>query len=186
MTTATQTNPNGIDVGALGALCDRVRADPREGVARFRAATHWRGGTLSETEIDGWSLGGREFRRPFTIRIDEPPAILGQDRAPNPQEYLLAAMNACMLNTFIAVCATMDVELERVTLESSGLLDLRGFLGLDPNVPAGYEALDYTFRVKGNGTEAQYRKAHEAVKATSPNFYNMANAITMRSALVAE
>ena len=45
---------------------------------------------------------------------------------------------------------------------------------------AGYDALDYTIRAKGDGTKEQFDKIHEWVRATSPNYWNMANAITMR------
>jgi len=181
--TAVQTDLNGINLGALVNLCERIRSDPDAGRARFRAMTAWRGGTLSETRIDGWSLGSEHYPKHFVIVIDEPPAILGQDRAPNPQEYLLAAMNACILNTFVAVCSTMGVTLQSVILESTGVLDLRGFLGLDSSIPAGYRTIDYTIRVKGDGSPEQFRKAHEAMKATSPNFYNMAQSIALRSTL---
>jgi hypothetical protein len=51
---------------------------------------------------------------------------------------------------------------------------------LDKNVKAGYDALDYTIRAKGDGTKEQFDKIHEWVRATSPNYWNMANAITMR------
>jgi hypothetical protein len=64
-----------------------------------------------------------------------------------------------------------------------GELDLRGFLGIDESVAPGYGAIDYEVQIDGNGTPEQYQAIHEAVKATSPNYFNMANAITMRGKL---
>jgi hypothetical protein len=42
-----------------------------------------------------------------------------------------------------------------VEVGTAGELDLRGFLGIDPTVPAGYETLRYTVRIKADGTEEQ-------------------------------
>jgi len=183
---ATTTHPNGIDTAALRETMTAIKADPRKGIARFGAKTVWKNGFLSESTIDGWSLGGERLPKQFTIQIDEPRELLGEDSSPNPQEYLMAAMNSCMLNTFVAVCSMLDVTLESLEFESHGELDLRGFLGLDSAVPAGYEQIHYTIRVKGNGTPEQYRKAHEAMIATSPNYYNINKAIQLESELIVE
>jgi hypothetical protein len=53
-------------------------------------------------------------------------------------------------------------------------------------VPQGYENLNYTVRIKGNGTKQQFAEVHEAVMATSPNFYNMSRPVALKPALVVE
>jgi hypothetical protein len=60
------------------------------------------------------------------------------------------------------------------------------FLGIDAAVPQGYENLNYTVRIKGNGTKEQFAEIHQAVMATSPNFYNMSRPVTLKPALVVE
>jgi hypothetical protein len=64
-----------------------------------------------------------------------------------------------------------------------GTLDLRGFLGLSDDIPAGYQSLDYTVRIAGDGTPEQFVAIHEAVMRTSPNYYNMAREISMNGRL---
>ncbi|HSO20813.1 MAG TPA: hypothetical protein VLT88_15220, partial [Desulfosarcina sp.] len=71
-------------------------------------------------------------------------------------------------------------------METEGELDLRGFLGLDENVIPGYDELRYKVTLKGNGTPEQYEEVHRAVVATSPNYYNMSNAIKLNTELVFE
>lgn len=185
MTTATSPI-NGIDTDAIKSLVREIKQDHGKGVADFRVATQWKHAMNSETRVTSWSLGGRSLKHLFTIDIDEPRELCGQDQHANPQEYLLGAMNACMLNTFVAVCSLQGVELESLNFESEGQLDLRGFLGIDTSVKPGYDEIRYTIRVKGNGTAEQYRKAHEAMIATSPNYFNMANGIPLRADLVIE
>lgn len=177
---------NGLDTHALKETIEAIKADPQKGQTTWGVTTTWKRGMYSETQVSGWTLGGQRQPQDFVIRIDEPPALLGGDAAPNPQEYLMAAMNACMLNTFVAACSLMGVRIESLEMECSGDIDLRGFLGIDPDVAAGYEEIQYVIRVKGDGTPRQYEKAHEAVKATSPNYFNITRQIALRSRLVVE
>jgi len=73
-----------------------------------------------------------------------------------------------------------------LAIETEGDIDLRGFLGIDPAVPNGYDTLRYTVRIKGNGTKAQFAEIHEAVMATSPNFYNLSRPVALKPSLVVE
>jgi len=187
MTTHASTgNLNGIDTELLRQTMDQVKADPAAGMARFQVSTAWRGGTRSETRVDGWELGGQWHPKQFQIQIDEPPELLGTNTAANPQEYLLAAANACMMATYVGACAMQGIELESLEIETSGELDLRGFLGLDRNVKPGYDQLEYTVRIKGSGTPEQFERVHEWVMTTSPNYWNLANPVRMAPRLVVE
>jgi hypothetical protein len=40
--------------------------------------------------------------------------------------------------------------------------------------------------IKGDGTEKQFRRIHELVLATSPNFYNVIRAIQVTPTLIIE
>jgi hypothetical protein len=86
----------------------------------------------------------------------------------------------------VAQCAIRGITLNQLEVETDGKIDLRGFLGIDPTVPPGYESLSSTVRIKGDGTEAQFAEIHEAVMATSPNVYNVANAVALKPTLVLE
>src|SRR5881275_1991298 len=94
------------------------------------------------------------------------------NRFANPQEHLLAALNACMMVGYVAQCAVRGITLESLEIQTDGDIDLRGFLGVDPTVPPGYENLSYIVRIKGSGTKEDFAEIHDAVMATSPNFYN--------------
>ena len=51
-------------------------------------------------------------------------------------------------------------------------------------MPQGYENLSYTVHIKGNGTKQQFAEIHEAVMATSPNFYNLSRPVALKPVLV--
>jgi uncharacterized OsmC-like protein len=188
MTTETQeqTNVNGINVTALKQAIADIEADPAAGQTHWKVSSRWEGGTRTDHFVDGFGIGGQKVDRRFQIQIDEPCELCGTNEFANPQEYLLAATNACMMVGYASVAAVMGVKLTKLELEITGDIDLRGFLDIDRSVAPGYEHLHYTVRIAGDGTPEQFRKMHEVVQRTSPNYYNMTHPIELTSELVVE
>jgi uncharacterized OsmC-like protein len=184
--TAEPTVVNGINVDDLFALIERVRQEPAKGKTNWQVTTTWQGQARSRAEIESFEIGGERVSRRFSIDIDEPHELGGSNSFANPQEHLIAALNACMMVGYVAQCAVRGITLESLAIEANGEIDLRGFLGIDPAVPPGYENLNYTVRIKGSGTKTQFAEIHQAVMSTSPNFYNMSRPVTLKPELVVE
>ncbi|HUL37835.1 MAG TPA: OsmC family protein [Thermodesulfobacteriota bacterium] len=182
----TKEKLNGIDTEALKQVMGQISKDPAVGKLRFQVTTTWKGTTKSETVVQGYEIGGQKVKRIHTFVVDEPTELLGEDTAANPQEYLMGAMNACIVNTYVIAAAMKGIRLEKVEMETEGELDLRGFLGMDKNIIPGYKELKYKVRLKGTGTREQYEEVHMAVVATSPNYYNITHAIKLNTELVLE
>jgi uncharacterized OsmC-like protein len=136
---AEPTVVNGINVDDLFALIDGGRRDAKKGQTNWRVTTTWQGQTRSRAQVQGFEIGGERVPRRFSIEIDEPCELGGSNRFANPQEHLLAALNACMTVGYVAQCTVRGITLESLEIETDGEIDLRGFLGIDPAVPAGYE-----------------------------------------------
>jgi hypothetical protein len=85
-----------------------------------------------------------------------------------------------------ARCAVRGITIEKLEIETEGDIDLRGFLGIDPAVPPGYENLRYVVHIKGSGSKEEFAEIHRAVMATSPNFYNVSQRIALQPTLVVE
>ena len=177
---------NGLNVDDLFALIDSVKSDAANAKTSWRVATTWQGQTRSRAEVTGYGIAGTNVPRRFTLDIDEPCELGGTDRFANPQEYLLAALNACLTVGYVAQCSVRGITLQNLEIETEGDIDLRGFLGIDPKVPNGYESLRYTVRIKGSATPQQFAEIHEAVMATSPNFFNIANPVALKPTLLVE
>jgi uncharacterized OsmC-like protein len=184
--TAEPTVVNGINVDDLFALIDGVRRDAIKGKTNWRVTTTWQGQTRSRAHVEGFGIGGEQVPRRFSIDIDEPCELGGTNRFANPQEHLLAALNACITVGYVAQCSVRGIALESLEIETDGEIDLRGFLGIDPAVPPGYENLSYVVRIKGSGTREQFAEIHEAVMATSPNFHNVSKPVALKPTLVVE
>lgn len=184
--TVEPTSINGINLDDLFGLIDSAKRGVAQAKTKWRLTTTWQGQTRSRAQVEGFEIGDKRVPRRFSIDIDEPCELGGTNRFANPQEHLLAALNACMTVGYVAQCAVRGITLESLEIETDGEIDLRGFLGIDPAVPAGYEKLSYVVRIKGNGTKEQFAEIHETVMATSPNFYNVSKAVTLKPTLVVE
>lgn len=179
----TKPAVNGIDLQALEDTVAAINEDAHCGAVAFRVKTEWKGQTRSESTVESYDIGGKTVARSFTIAADEPHELLGTNAAPNPQELLMSAINACMTVGYVAQASVRGITLDSCRIETDGELDLRGFLGLDDKVPAGYRRLNYTVTIEGDGTREQYEEIHRAVMATSPNYFNMARPIEMHGRL---
>ena len=184
MTTTTVPRiANGLDLDALDQVVAAVNADPAAGVVGFHVTTEWGGQTRSRSTVESYRLAGNDVARRFTVDADEPVELLGGNGAPNPQELLMSALNACMMVGYVAGAAVRGIKLEKLEIETEGALDLRGFLGIDEAVIPGYPAINMIVRIKGNGTEQQFREIHETVLKTSPNYFNVTKPIRVEAKL---
>ena len=129
---------------------------------------------------------GKTIDRHFTIAADEPEEILGTDAAPNPQELLLAALNACMTVRYVEGASVRGINLSKLEIETEGTLDLRGVLQLSDMVPPGYPAIQYVVRISGDGTREQFEEIHAEVQQVSPNYDSFARCIRMEGELIVE
>jgi len=174
---------NGLDLEALQEIVREIEKDSQKAQVEFRVNTRWAGQTRSESSVDSYTLGGEKIVRTHKVTVDEPFELLGQNSAPNPQEMLMAAFNACIMVGYVAGAAVNGITLKKVEIETRGRLDLRGFLGLDDKVKPGYDKIEYTVRIQGDGTRQQYQEIHEKVMKTSPNYFNISHPVRIESRL---
>src|SRR5262245_37531797 len=161
MTTQTQeTITNGVNITKLGETVNAVKNDPGLAAFKFRATNKWIDGGFNEFTIS--ELYGTRQRiahePPFVFKADEPEALLGKDRGPNPVEYVLGALSACMTTTLAYKSAGKGLNIEKIASEHEGDIDLRGFLEFDPKIEKGYKEIRVKFKVKGDPTVEEIKE----------------------------
>ncbi|MGE8062480.1 OsmC family protein [Pseudomonas sp. NPDC089547] len=174
---------NGIDVVALQKFASGIAEDSSKRHARFNVNTKWEQQTRSVATVSRYHLSGTDYDRNFTIAADEPFELLGQNTAPNPQELLMAALNACLSVGYVVNAAVMGITIESLEIETDGELDLRGFLGLDESVNPGYDEVTYSVKIKSDASAEKVEELHRIVTKTSVNLANFSKAIRMKSEL---
>ena len=148
--TAVATSVNGIDIETLMGTVNAIKDDPDLGACRFRASNSWLGGNHNRSTVTGF-YGAKQniaHKQTFTMDADEPAILAGNDEGANPVEHLLHALASCLTTSMVAHAAVRGIEIEELESSLEGDIDLRGFLGLDMNVPKGYTEIRATFRVK--------------------------------------
>jgi uncharacterized OsmC-like protein len=184
-TQADNLTCNGFSLVALQDVVEQVQSDPSLALTAFRVSSEWKGAARVEANVKGYELGGQAIARKHTIHSDEPRELLGEDTGPNPQELLFAALNACMIFGYVSKAAAMGIEVERLSIETHGSLDLRGPLGLAEVAP-GMEQMHYTVRIKAKASKEQLEELHQGVMSHSPNRFHMTHPIQLLPKLVIE
>jgi uncharacterized OsmC-like protein len=171
----SQQNLNGLDIRKLKETIQAINKTPSLADFKFRLANEWKGGGFNKSTVKASSGAGQEFQDrdgKFTMQADEPPILLSGDKAANPVEHLLHALTSCVTTTAVYHAAARHIPLKTVESSLEGDLDLRGFLGLDPNVPKGYKHIKMNVRVTGDLNSEQKQEVVKLGCQFSP-VYNM-------------
>ena len=171
MTTQTATLVNGVNVDRLVATVSAIQQNPDLARFQFRAHNEWIDGGHSRTTIQGFYGAGQEDAsrsRPFIVEGDEPPVLLGGNAAPNAVEAVLHALASCLAVGFIYNAAAQGINVESLSFDLEGDLDLHAFLGLSDQVRPGYENIRLTYRVKSDAPREKIVELCDYVQRTSP------------------
>ncbi|CAI8724751.1 OsmC family protein [Pseudomonas sp. PDM03] len=170
---------NGINVPALQDFAQSIKQDESKRHARFNVKTKWQHQTRSVATVSRYHLSGQDHPRHFEIAADEPLELLGENTAPNPQELLMAALNACLSVGYAVNASVMGITIHSLEIETDGELDLRGFLGLDENVNPGYDEVSFVVRIHTDAPTEKVEELHRVATKTSVNLANFSKAIRM-------
>ncbi len=141
---------NGVDIDVLMGTVNAIKVEPELGSCRFRASNKWVGGTHNRSTVTGFYGAKQEMdhKQTFMMDADEPEILAGNDNGANPVEHLLHALASCMTTSMVAHAAVRGIQIEELESQLEGDIDLRGFLGLAPDVPKGYTNIRARFMVK--------------------------------------
>jgi uncharacterized OsmC-like protein len=143
--------------GVIAATRDAVTADTAKAQVVFRASADSHDAVASTV-----SLGK------YRIEVDEPPALGGENKAPNPVEYYLASLVSCQIVTMRFWAEKLGIEVDEISARAEGDMDVRGFFGFDDAVRAGFGEVRVVVTVTGPETPERYRELQEAVDAHCP------------------
>lgn len=125
--------------------------------------------TVFETQaVLGENVKVHAGARTFTFSVDEPPALGGDDSAPNPVEYVLASLGACQAIVYRALASLKGINLESVTINTKGHLNLNGFLGLDSAVRPGLSKVEFETTIVSNESVETIERLASQVESLCP------------------
>lgn len=149
---------NGLDIQAASDTIAALKADKRLARFQFRARNRWIDGGENRTTIRDFYGAGQEDTsraKPFEFTNGEPPVLLGNNEGANPVEFLLHALAGCVTTTLVLHAMARGITIRELSTELDGSIDLRGLLGLDESVPAGYEQINIRMHVVADCPEQE-------------------------------
>lgn len=184
---ATVTVRNGINVDQLVGTIGAIQNEPGLAGMTFRSKTTWQKGTSSVTEIGPFVHAGKQddsrHAGQFKLQGDEPPVLLGSNLGPNAVELCLAALGSCYAVGYVANAAAKGYEIEQLSFDIEGDIDLHAFLGLGKGRP-GFTEIRVKSRVKANNASREdLESLCQYVQDTSPVRDILANAVPVKTEL---
>ncbi len=179
MTATTMTPINGVDRAKLFGTIDAIKADPTIAKFQFRLRNTWIDGGENRSLVSDYH-GAREDMRhtpAFELVNDEPAVLLGTDKGPNPVEYVLHALAGCLTTTLAYHAAARGIEIRGVATRFEGDIDLHGFLGLDPKVRRGFQAIRVAFEIDADIDDAAKQELIAMAQKYSPVFDIVTNGV---------
>ena len=170
MSAVTDTFHNGVDTEKLFATLDLIKEQPELARFQFRATNRWIDGAHNRSTIKGfYAAGGEDESRGEAFEVDagEPAILLGSDTGPNPAEYLLHALAACLTTSIVYVAAARKVRLTSVESTLTGDMDVRGALGVNDEPRNGFERITVSFRVTGDASAGKLREVVDRARQRS-------------------
>lgn len=163
---------NGVNVTDLFQTIDAIKANPMVAKFRFRLKNEWVDGGHNRSIVNEFHGAGQDLQRsqPFTLHADEPTILLGRDQAPNPVEYLLTALAACVTTSLVYHAAAKGIMIEEVESKVEGDIDLRGFLGIDKSVRNGFQNIRMNFTIHADVSDEQLEELASLGPTFSPVF----------------
>ena len=143
--------------GVIAATDDAVQADAKNAQAVFRASA-----TAHDAVATTVTLGK------FSVEVDEPPALGGENKAANPVEYYLASLLSCQVVTYRVWAEKLGIVVDDIKAKAEGDLDVRGFFGFDDNVRPGFGEVRVVVTVTGPELRERYEELPKAVDDHCP------------------
>jgi len=124
--------------------------------------------------------------RNFNIIVDEPESLGGDDKGPNPVEYLLSSIVGCLNVTGHLVAGEMGFTISSLQIKASGRLNPSRLFGKESSDRTGFKGVDIELLVDADAdsdTLASWLKKIELRCPVSDNLaHDTPTALTLKLA----
>lgn len=171
MTTPKSQTRNGLNMQQMVQTVDAIKSDPTLARFEFRARNQWISGGENRSTIMGFYGAGVEDASrstPFEFTNGEPPVLLGGNEGANPVEFLLHALAGCVTTTTVLHAAARGIQINKLSTELVGTIDVQGLLALDAAVPIGYERIRIKMNIEADCSDDELEDLLQFAKEHSP------------------
>jgi len=113
--------------------------------------------------------------RQFTLVIDEPPTLGGDDLGANPVEFLLAGYAGCLNVVAHLTARELGIKVEKLTIGVSGNLNPARLFGQSEDERAGFKHISVNFTPVTDASPELTAQWIKAIKSRCPINDNLAS-----------
>ena len=136
--------------------------------------------------IESKNQGGFQTKiliREHEIISDQPLGFNGQNKGPKPSELVLAALAACQETTYRIFAEDMGILIGKISVQLRGTQDLRGFMAMDNEIPAGFTKIEGKIFIQSDATEEDLELLRERVDQHCPVLDDLKRPVEVRFSL---
>ncbi len=184
MTDTATPADNGVDVDFLQKARGILSEQPEAANFQWRVSNTWVKGTHSRSTVkDFFGLGAEHTHQSeFHFEGDHPEVFSAEDQGATPAESLLASLAGCLTAGVAAVAQNRGIQLRSVEATLAGDMDIRGILGVDPDVRNGFSQIKVSYKIDADATPDEIK----ALVAQSQKRSAVFDAITNPTRVIVE
>lgn len=167
--TSTTSLFNDVNFAQFIDTIDAIKANPALARVTLRAEVEWRNGAQVRTKIPrSYRNDAQAIARLSAFENGERSALLDGETTANAMEIILAGLGSSLITSFVYHAMQRGFHVDALGLRLEAEIDLRGFLGLSPQVRPGYQIVRLAAQVKCDAPKQALEKLWEHVQKISP------------------
>lgn len=176
---------NGVNPQQLSGLLNTIKEHPDASKAKFFVKTEWKcededdsGGFYVRSSCKDFQLGGQTIQRnkSYAMVFDFPPQFSGEGKGPTVCEGCMSSLGACITQTIVAHATARSINIDSISIDIEGNIDLQGFTGLSTDTRPGAQGFRLNVNIKSTtASKEQISQLYEIGKRFSPAFDTLTN-----------
>ena len=169
---------NGVNTQILNTVYNSMRNQPEMAKVTFSVKSEWNGGFSVTSSSKGFRIGGQNIDRntEYRMQYDFPDQLSGDGRGPTVCEGCMGSLGACLTQTIVAHATSRGIQIDSISIDVEGDVDLRGFTGISNEVRPGAQQFRVYMNIKSDTASIeQINELREIGKRFSPAFDTLTN-----------
>ena len=168
---------NGVNVEALLGAREALTEAPEAAKFVWRAESEWKGGTHTQSSVEGFFGLGEEQRhvREYSYDTDHPEIFASADKGSTPVEFVLVGLAGCLTAGIASVAQNRNIQLNSVRATIEAPMDIQGILGIDSDVRNGFDSITVKYDIDADATEEEIAALVAQSQKRSAVFDNITN-----------
>ncbi len=161
------------------AKCTALHNNPPEmAKATFSVKSEWNGGFSVTSRSKDFRIGNQNIQRDtdYVMKNDFPNQFAGKGSGPTICESCMGSLAACLTQTIVAHATSTGNQIDSISIDVEGDVDLRDFTNIAKDVRPGAQQFRVNIKINSNtASKEQINELYEIGKKFSPAFDTLTN-----------